>query len=85
MTSQTRNHCLRPEVDNFLHATRLFQCCDTFGRQTGTALEGCESVNAANTVSEQYTSVSLTRMANRKQGRSVSSSLDQDWSFLTKV
>ena len=36
-----------PEVDHLLHATRLFQCCDTFGRHTGTALEGCGTVNAA--------------------------------------
>ena len=45
-------------------------------RQTGTALEGCETVNAAKTVSGQYTPVPLTRMTNWKQGGSVSSSLD---------
>ena len=48
-TSQavTHDNCLGPEVDDLLHATRRFQCCDTFGRQTGTAQEGCETVNAA--------------------------------------
>ena len=85
MTKQTHNHCLKPEVNNLLHATRQFQCCDTFGRQTGTALEGCETVTAAKTVSGQYAPVPLTRMANWKQGGSVSSSWDQDWPFLTEV
>ena len=40
VTKQTHNHCLKPEADHLLHATRWSQCCDTFGRQTGTALEG---------------------------------------------
>ena len=42
------SHCLSPEVDHLLHAARRFRCCNTFGRQTGTALEGCATVNAAN-------------------------------------
>ena len=46
---------------------RRFQCCDTFSRQIGTALEGCETVNAAKTVSGQYSPVPLARMANLKQ------------------
>ena len=45
------------------------------------ALEGCETVNAAKTVSGQYTPVPLTRMANWIQVGSVSSSWDQDWPF----
>ena len=55
---------------------------DTFGRQTGTALEGCET---AKTVSGQYAPVPLTRMANWKQAGSVSSRWDQDWPFLKAV
>ena len=47
MTKQTHNHCLKPEADHLLHAIKLSQCCDTFGRQIGMALEGCETVNAA--------------------------------------
>ena len=81
MTKQTHNHCLRPEVDHLLHATMRFHCCKTFGRQTGTAVEGCEVINAAKAVSGQYAPVPLTRMANWKQGSSVSSSLEQDWPF----
>ena len=54
MTKWTYNHCLKPEVDHLLHATRRSQCCDIFGRQTGTSLEGCKTVNAAKTVSGQY-------------------------------
>ena len=73
----THNHNLRPEVDYLLHATRRFQCCDIFGRQIGTTLEGCETVNAAKTVSGQHAPVPLTRMANWKQGGSVSSSSNQ--------
>ena len=83
MTKQTRNHCPRPEVDQLLHTTKRILCCDTFGRQTGIALEGCETVNATITVSGQYSPVPLTRMANRKQGGSVSSSSDKDWLFVT--
>ena len=49
---KTHNHCLKPEADHMLHATRRFQCYDTFDRQT--YLEGCETVNAAKTVSGQY-------------------------------
>ena len=85
MTKSTHNHCVWHEVDNLLHVTRGFQCCDTVGRQTGMALEGCETVNAAKTVSRQYAPVPLTRMAHWKQGGSVSSSWDQDWPFLTEV
>ena len=47
------------------------------------ALEGCETVNAAKTVSGQYAPVLLTRMANWIQAGSVSSSWDQDWPFST--
>ena len=43
------------EKDHLLQATRRFQCCGTFGRQTETSLEGCETENAAKTVSGQYT------------------------------
>ena len=78
MTKWTLNHCLKPEVDHLLHATRLFQCCDTFVRQTGTSLEGCETATTAKTVSEQYAPIPLTRIANWKQAGSVSSSWDQD-------
>ena len=51
------------------------------------ALEGCETVNAAKTVSGQYAPVPLTRMANwiQAQADSVSSSWDQDWPFSTEV
>ena len=49
------------------------------------ALEGCETANAAKTVSGQYAPVLLTRMANCKQTGCVSSSWDQDWPFLTEV
>ena len=49
------------------------------------SLEGCETVNAAKTVSGQYAPVPLTRMANWKQAGSVSSSWDQDWPFLTEA
>ena len=52
------------EADHLLHATKRPQCCDTFARQTGMALEGCETVNAATTVSGQYAPVPLTRMTN---------------------
>ena len=55
VTKYTNNHCLKPEVDNLLHATRLFQCCDTYGRQAGTAIEGCETVNAATTTTTTTT------------------------------
>ena len=79
MTKQTHNYSLKLEVDHLLHATRRFQCCDTSGRQTGTSLEGRETVNAAKTVSGQYAPVPLSRMANWKQVGSVSSSWDQDW------
>ena len=75
-----KQHCLRPEVDQLLHAIRRFQCCDTFGRQTG-----CETVNAAKTVIVQYAPVSLTRMANWKQAGSVSGSRNQDQPFLMEV
>ena len=75
----------RSEADHLLHAVKQSQCCDTFGRQTGMALEGCETVNAAKTVSGQYTPVPLTRMANWIQAGSVSSSRDQDWPFSTEV
>ena len=85
MTKWTHNHCLKPEVDHLLHVTRRFQCCNTFCRQTGTALEGCETANAVKTVSEQYAPVPLTRMAYWKQASSVSSSCDQDWPFLIEV
>ena len=51
MTKKTHNHCQRPEVGPLLHATKRFQCCDTFDRQTGGALEGYETLNAAKTVS----------------------------------
>ena len=49
------------------------------------ALEGCEAVNAANTVSGQYAPVPLTRMANWIQAGRVSSSWDRDWPFLAEV
>ena len=49
------------------------------------ALEGCETVNAAKTVSGQYAPVPLTRMANWIQAGSVSSGWDQDWPFSTEV
>ena len=52
------------EAEHLLHATRRSQCCDTFGRQTGTVLEDCETAYAAKTVSGQYAAVPLTRMAN---------------------
>ena len=48
------------------------------------ALEGCETVNAAKTVSGQYAPVSLTRMANWKQAGSVSSGWDQDLPFFNR-
>ena len=76
---QTHNHCLKPEADHLLHAPRRSQCCDTLGRQTRTVLEGCETANAVKTVSEQYSPVPFTRMANWKQAGSVSSRWDQDW------
>ena len=79
VTKQTHEHCLKPEANHLPQATKRSQCCDTFGRQTGMALEGCETVNAAKTVSGQYAPVPLTRMANWKQAGSVSSSFDQDW------
>ena len=81
MTKYTLNHCLKPEADHLLHATKRSQCCDTFGRQTGMALEGRETANAVKTVSVQYAPVPLTRIANRKQAGSVSSSWVQDWPF----
>ena len=85
MTKQTHTiACLKPEVDHLLHATRRFQCCDTFGRQTGTALEGCDTVNAVKIVSGQHAPVLWTRMANWKQADSVSSIWDQDWPFLNR-
>ena len=89
-TSKTKEHApqprVKPEAGHLLHATRRFQVCDTFSRQTTeTALEGCEAVNAAKTASGQYAPIPLTRMANWKQGGSVSSSLDQGWPFLTEV
>ena len=84
MTKWTHNHCLKPEVDHLLHATRRFQCSDTFGRQTGTSPEGDETVNAAKTVSGQYIPVPLTKIANWKQAGSVSSSWDQDWPFFNR-
>ena len=34
-------------------STKRFQSCDSFGRQTGTDLEGCETANAAKTVPGQ--------------------------------
>ena len=37
---------LKPDADHLLHAIKLSQCCDTFSRQIGMALEGCETVNA---------------------------------------
>ena len=85
VTKQTHNHCLKPAIDHLVHAAMRFQCFDTFGRQTGTALEGRETANAAKAVSEQYTPVPLTRTANWKQAASVSSSCDQDWPFLAEV
>ena len=78
VTKWTHKHCLKPEADHLLNATRRFQCCDTFSRQTGTSREGCDTANATSTVSEQYAPVPLTEMANWKQGGSVSSSWDQD-------
>ena len=81
MTKQTRNHCLKPEVGHFLHAAKRFQCCGTFGRQTGRAVESCGTLNGAKTVLRQYVPVPVTRMVNRRQGGSVSSSSDQDWPF----
>ena len=81
MTKWTHNHCLKPEADHLLHATRRSQCCDTFGRQTGTVLDGCETVNAAKIVSVQYTPVPLTRMANWIQA---GSSWDEDWLLFEK-
>ena len=71
---------MKPEVD---HSTKQSQCYDTFGRQTGMALEGCETATAAQTVSGQSAPVPLTRMANWKEAGSVSSSWDQDWPFST--
>ena len=56
----------------------------TLGRQTGMALEGCETENAVKTVSGQYAPVPLTRMANWKQASSVSSSWDQNWPFFNR-
>ena len=47
----------KPDVDHLLHAAKRSQCCDTFGRQTGMALEGCETANAVKTVSGQYAPV----------------------------
>ena len=85
MTKQTHNHSLKPEADHLLHAIKLSQCCDIFSRQTGMALEGCETVNTAKTVSGQYAPVPLTRMANWIQAGRVSSSWDQDWPFSTEV
>ena len=73
------------EADHLLHAIKLSQCCDTFGRQIGMALDGCETVNAAKTVSGRYAPVPLTRMANWIQAGSVSSSWDQDLPFSTEV
>ena len=81
VTKETHNHCLKPEAGHLLHAAKQSQCCDTFGRQTGMALEGCETVNAAKTLSGQYAPVPLTRMVNWIQASSVSSSWDQDWLF----
>ena len=51
MAKWTHNHGLKPEADHLLHAIKLSQCCDTFGRQIGMALKGCETANAAKTVS----------------------------------
>ena len=48
------------------------------------ALEDCETVSAAKTVSLQYAPVPLTRMANWIQAGSVSSSWDQDWPFFNR-
>ena len=76
---------LRNLVIRMLWSIVQFQCCDAFGRQTGTVIEGCETVNAVKTVSGQYAPVPLTRMANWKQAGSVSVSWDQDWPFLTEV
>ena len=78
MTKQTHNHCPRPDVGHVLYATRWSQCCDIFGRQTGRAIEGCESLNAVKTVLGQYAPVPLTRVVNLKQGGSLSSSFGQD-------
>ena len=63
MTKKTHNHCLKREADQVLHATRRSRCCDTFGRQTGMALEGCETANAAKTVSGQYAPVKNGKLA----------------------
>ena len=65
------------EADHLLHAIKLSQCCDTFGRQIGMALEGCETVNAAKTVSGQYATVPLTRMADWIQAVGIKTGLFQ--------
>ena len=79
MTKQTQEHCLRPEAGRSLHATKRFQCCDTFRRQTGRALEDWETLNAAKNCFRTLPSSTFDKNGNWKQGGSVSSSLDQDW------
>ena len=79
------DHCPMPDGGHLPHAARRFQCCDAFGRQTGRAVEGCNTPNAARTVSGHYAPVLLTKMANWKEGGSVSSSANQDMVFFKRL
>ena len=69
MIIQPHNHCRRPEVGHLLHTTKQFQSCDTFGRQTGRALDGCETLNASESVSGLYAPIPLTRNSILETGR----------------